>query len=373
MIVGKTNLPEFGILPVTEADPARPDPQSVGPGAHARRLVRRRGGRGRGRHGADRARQRRRRLDPHPGGVLRAGRAEAQPRPRLAGPEPGETYLVQDGVLTRTRGRHGRRARRARGLRAGRRYWAPPPAEPFAAAAGRDPGRLRVGVHDDPADRRPIDPIVPPRRGRGGRSCSRRSATRWRRRAALDRPGLLRCSPPPSARSSPASSSAALVAAGHRRTTSSRSRGTSTSSAGRERARVPGRRWRSWSALVRDQMPLYERYDVVLTPALAERPVPHRGDRPRGPDRRHLRALRRVHPVHGDANVTGQPAISVPLYHGDDGLPTGVQLIGQPAGEDDAALARRATRDRAAVGGAPAGASAPRGLTADLDPRHPQG
>jgi amidase len=31
--------------------------------------------------------------------------------------------------------------------------------------------------------------------------------------------------------------------------------------------------------------------------------------------------------------VTGQPAISVPLYHGEDGLPLAVQLIGPPLGE----------------------------------------
>ena len=32
-------------------------------------------------------------------------------------------------------------------------------------------------------------------------------------------------------------------------------------------------------------------------------------------------------------NVTGQPAISVPLFHGADGLPLAVQLVGPPAGE----------------------------------------
>lgn len=32
-------------------------------------------------------------------------------------------------------------------------------------------------------------------------------------------------------------------------------------------------------------------------------------------------------------NVTGQPAISLPLYEGEDGLPLGVQVIGQPLGE----------------------------------------
>jgi amidase len=32
-------------------------------------------------------------------------------------------------------------------------------------------------------------------------------------------------------------------------------------------------------------------------------------------------------------NATGQPAISLPLFEGEDGLPLGVQLVGRPAGE----------------------------------------
>ena len=32
-------------------------------------------------------------------------------------------------------------------------------------------------------------------------------------------------------------------------------------------------------------------------------------------------------------NASGQPAISLPLFQGDDGLPLGVQLAGRPAGE----------------------------------------
>jgi amidase len=31
--------------------------------------------------------------------------------------------------------------------------------------------------------------------------------------------------------------------------------------------------------------------------------------------------------------ATGQPAISLPLYEGADGLPLGVQIVGRPAGE----------------------------------------
>jgi amidase len=32
-------------------------------------------------------------------------------------------------------------------------------------------------------------------------------------------------------------------------------------------------------------------------------------------------------------NASGQPAISVPLFHGEDGLPLGVQLVGRPTEE----------------------------------------
>ena len=32
-------------------------------------------------------------------------------------------------------------------------------------------------------------------------------------------------------------------------------------------------------------------------------------------------------------NVTGQPAISLPLHHSQSGLPIGVQLVGAPAAE----------------------------------------
>jgi amidase len=33
-------------------------------------------------------------------------------------------------------------------------------------------------------------------------------------------------------------------------------------------------------------------------------------------------------------NVTGQPALSLPVGFGEDGLPTAVQLVGRPLSED---------------------------------------
>jgi amidase len=72
----------------------------------------------------------------------------------------------------------------------------------------------------------------------------------------------------------------------------------------------------------------------VLTPALAERPV-RIGEIDACSDDpwEDFRRSGVFTPYTAIFNVTGQPAISVPLFQGDDGLPTAVQLAGRPAGE----------------------------------------
>jgi amidase len=76
-------------------------------------------------------------------------------------------------------------------------------------------------------------------------------------------------------------------------------------------------------------------YDVVLTPVLAQRPVPIGEIDGLGPDpMAKFRKSGYFTPFTAIFNVTGQPAISLPLYHGDDGLPTAVQLVGPPAREE---------------------------------------
>ena len=77
------------------------------------------------------------------------------------------------------------------------------------------------------------------------------------------------------------------------------------------------------------------RFDVVLTPALARRPVPTGEIHGRGPDPwGHYRRSGAFTPYTAIVNVMGLPAITLPLYQGEDGLPTGVQLIGPPAREE---------------------------------------
>lgn len=82
-------------------------------------------------------------------------------------------------------------------------------------------------------------------------------------------------------------------------------------------------------------MTFLEPYDVVVTPALASRPVAIGEIHGRGPDPMgNYRRSGAFTPFTAIVNVTGQPAISLPLYFGEDGLPTAVQLIGPPAREE---------------------------------------
>lgn len=73
-----------------------------------------------------------------------------------------------------------------------------------------------------------------------------------------------------------------------------------------------------------------EKYDIWLTPTLAEPPVPLGtfNASPDNPMRGFYRAVDYV-PFTPIANATGQPAMSVPLYWNSEGLPVGVHFFGR--------------------------------------------
>jgi amidase len=87
-------------------------------------------------------------------------------------------------------------------------------------------------------------------------------------------------------------------------------------------------------AFARSLVSFLEPYDALLTPALAERPLPlgtldTAAERP-------METFTRsglFTPFTPVFNATGQPGISLPVFDGDDGLPLAVQLVGRPAGE----------------------------------------
>jgi amidase len=92
-------------------------------------------------------------------------------------------------------------------------------------------------------------------------------------------------------------------------------------------------------AVTRAAVGLLGSYDVVLTPTLADLPAPVGSLRNDTDPAADFEAQKRFTPFTALWNVTGMPAVSLPLHHtqptesAPDGLPVGVMLAGRPAGE----------------------------------------
>ena len=73
-------------------------------------------------------------------------------------------------------------------------------------------------------------------------------------------------------------------------------------------------------------------YDALLLPTLASPPVPVGYFEEVGPAENFERQ-KRFTPFTALFNVTGQPAVNLPLYWSAEGLPIGVMLAGRMGGE----------------------------------------
>ncbi len=341
VIVGTTTLPEYGILPVSEA-------RLFGPTRNPWDLARTPGGSSGGAaaavasgmvpvaHGND------------GGGSIRipaacCGLVGLKPaRGRIsAAPERGEAPLDVDGVLTRTVADTAAILDVLAGYELGDATWAPPPAEPFAAAAamtGGPGGRpLRIAATTlPPVADATVDPL-----------CAG---------AVADAAELLRSlgheveevEPPWQIEGLSQLFGAVfsihialqIVYSGM--------------VAGREPA-AEDMEPMSWAihsmtqqinsvqglgleiqlqALTRQLVAFLAPYDALLTPALAERPLPIGTLDTAAPDP--MATFTRsglFTPFTPVFNASGQPGISLPLFHGEDGLPLAVQLVGRPAQE----------------------------------------
>jgi len=336
VIVGKTSMPEFGILPVSE-------PRRFGPVRNPWDTDRTPGGSSGGAaaavasgmlplaHGSD------------GGGSIRipascCGLVGLKPsRGRISrGPEQGDDFLVQDGVLTRTVAETAELLDVLSGYEVGDATWAPPPSEAFAAAAKRDPGKLRIGYTTTAPIEAELDPLclqavhdAAELLGELGHEIEEVAAP-WGDDDLLETFTMVFGTP----------IAMGLFFGGL--------------VTGREPSAelVEPLSWTVWEGirarsaldylLARTQLTgtsrgiisLWESHDVVITPALAERPVRiGEIDACSADPWEDFRRSGRFTPYTAIFNVTGQPAISVPLFHGDDGLPTAVQLAGRPADE----------------------------------------
>jgi amidase len=336
IIVGTTAMPEYGILPVTEGRLAATrnpwDTERTPGGSSGGSAAAVAAGMLPLAHGND------------GGGSLRipascCGLVGLKPqRGRIShAPDLGEQFLSQDGVLTRTVQETAQLLDVLAGPEPGDSSWAPPPPESFAEAAAREPGRLRIALTCSPSlEEVAVDPACAAAVRDTGLLLEElghevvEADPPWHGERLLDAFGAL---------FGPAVASGIAAAA---------------SLAGREPREddMEPLSWWVWqrasalssvqAALVAAGMQRLARtvvtwaqpYDAILCPTLAEAPVPIGTVDPLGADPAATFARGAAFtPFTAISNVTGSPAISLPLAEHPGGLPLGVQLIGRPAGE----------------------------------------
>jgi amidase len=336
VFVGKTNMPEFGILPVTE-------PRRFGPTRNPWDTERTPGGSSGGAgaavasgmvpiaHGSD------------GGGSIRipaacCGLVGLKPaRGRISrGPEQGDDFLVQDGVLTRTVAETAELLDVLAGYETGDATWAPPPAEPFAAAAAREPGRLRVGVSTVSPIAAELDPIC----DGAVRDAAELLAALGHDVEEFEAPwtgdDLLRVFTAVFGTPIAAAAFYGGLVTGREPSAELLEPLSWTFWEGmRERTAVDYYLARTQlGAFSRQIVTVWDTYDVVLLPSLAQRPVQiGELDSCSANPREDFRRSGAFTPYTAIFNSSGQPAVSLPLYQGDDGLPVGVQLAARPADE----------------------------------------
>jgi amidase len=86
-------------------------------------------------------------------------------------------------------------------------------------------------------------------------------------------------------------------------------------------------------AALRNAFPVMNQFDAILHPTLAQPPAPIGYFHDQEPEENFARQ-KHFTPFCAPYNVSGQPAVNVPLYWNADGLPIGVMLAGRLGGED---------------------------------------
>ncbi len=347
IIVGKTNTPELGILPTTE-------PKLFGPCRNPWNINRTSGGSSGGSaaavaagfvpmaHGND------------GGGSIRipascCGLFGLKPtRARIPlGPDFGDIFsgLVIDHVLSRTVRDSAALLDAISGPDIGDPYWAPPPARPFLQELGADPGRLRIAFSTQTLTGKKVqaDCIIAVQETAklceslghkleeaspeiNGEMMSRAFMVIWSAGCAWTIDGLTLATGRPPKQDQFEPLTWALYEMGRQQSASTYLLSLTL-----------------LQRFARTIARFFQKYDLWLTPTLAEPPVPLGFFD--SPSENPLEGLRRAEafvPFTPFCNATGQPAMSVPLYWNADGLPVGVHFVGRFG--DEATLFRLAAQ-----------------------------
>jgi len=347
IVVGKTNAPEFGILPTTE-------PTRFGPSKNPWDVTRSTGGSSGGTaaavasgmvaagHGND------------GGGSIRIpasccglfGLKPTRGRNPL-GPNYGDYYLglVCEHALTRSVRDSAALLDATAGPDIGDPYAAPPPARPFLEEVGADPGKLRIGfalkgatdstIHDDCVQALNDSLALCEELGHtveevdldvDGELATKAYITLWSAGCAWDIDGWAK-----KLGKAPSPEDFEILTWAHAEL------GRSNTAADLLTA------VQNLQTITRELTRTVSGYDVVITPVLAE-PPPPLGAFDSTPDNPLLGLMRAAAyvPFTPICNITGQPAMSVPLYWNADNLPVGVHVIGKFG--DEATLLRLAAQ-----------------------------
>ena len=336
VIVGKTAAPEMGIVPVTE-------PRRFGPTRNPWNTDHTPGGSSGGSaaavagglvpisHASD------------GGGSIRIPAACCGlvglkvSRGRISrGPDQGESFLSVDGVVSRTVADTAAALDVLAGYEPGDASWAPPAFEPFSETAERAPGPLRIGLMLDPGVPVELDPQAE----RATRDAAALLESLGHHVDEVDAPvqfaqlidmftdlwaamvslGVMFGELVSGQKASP-DNVEPLTMALHERALE-------TASSGYLRSMTLLQR------IARGAVEWSMQYDAILTPALAKRPLRIGELDTCAPDPMEtFHKSSEFTPYTPFVNVTGVPAISLPMYECDDGLPLAVQLIGPPVSE----------------------------------------
>ena len=253
-----------------------------------------------------------------------------------AGPDTGEPLfgLTEQFALTRSVRDAAHFLDAVHGPAAGDKYTAPPPARPYAAELGAEPGRLRVAVTTRAWTGGAVDPEVAAAASRAARVLEQLGHVVGEASPAIDGEAVMQML------------HAGLVASIQPLLTAPRRPPASTLEAVTNRIVAEAEAmsalelmaaFDAQNRLSRAVGAFLTGYDLLVTPTLGQLPAPHgtlRYDDPAHTPTSWQRTLLDYGPFTAVFNISGQPAISLPLAVSANGLPIGVQLVARYGRED---------------------------------------